>query len=69
MSSTPAEGPNERILLQRITVDPEVCHGKPCIRGLRYPAETMLELLGGGMTIDDILPITRIWSATIYWLC
>ncbi|HEX8202593.1 MAG TPA: DUF433 domain-containing protein, partial [Isosphaeraceae bacterium] len=42
-------------LLSRITIDPEVCHGKPCIRGLRYPAETLLELLSSGMTIDEIL--------------
>ena len=39
----------------RITVDPAVCHGKPCIRGLRYPVENVLEWLAGGMTIDDIL--------------
>ncbi len=42
-------------LLDRITMDPEICHGKPCIRGLRYPVEVLLELLSGGMTIDDIL--------------
>lgn len=42
-------------LLSRITIDPAVCHGKPCIRGLRYPIETMLELLSSGMTIDQIL--------------
>ncbi len=28
-------------LLSRITVDPQVCHGKPCIRGLRYPVESI----------------------------
>lgn len=39
----------------RITIDPDICHGKPCIRGLRYPVENVLELLAGGMTIDDIL--------------
>ncbi len=39
----------------RITIDPAVCHGKPCIRGLRYPVENVLEWLAGGMTIDDIL--------------
>ena len=54
MSSTPVESTAERELLRRITVDPEICHGKPCIRGLRYPVETMLELLGGGMSIDEI---------------
>ncbi len=42
-------------LLQRITHDPEICHGKPCIRGLRYPVEFVLELLSAGMTIDEIL--------------
>lgn len=39
----------------RITVDVSICHGKPCIRGLRYPAETVLEWLASGMTIDEIL--------------
>ncbi|MEO8285733.1 MAG: DUF433 domain-containing protein [Chloroflexota bacterium] len=42
-------------LLDRITIDSDVCHGKPCIRGLRYPVETILELLSSGMSIDDIL--------------
>jgi uncharacterized protein (DUF433 family) len=42
-------------LLERITIDPEVCHGKPCIRHLRYPVEVILELLSAGMTIDEIL--------------
>lgn len=42
-------------LLDRITVNPDICHGKPVIRGLRYPVETMLELLSSGMTIDEIL--------------
>ena len=36
-------------------MDPAICHGKPCIRGLRYPAETMLELLSSDMSIDEIL--------------
>jgi uncharacterized protein (DUF433 family) len=42
-------------LLSRITIDPAVCHGKPCVRGLRYPVETLLDLLSSGMTIDEIL--------------
>src|SRR4051794_10636866 len=42
-------------LLARITIDPSICHGKPCIRGLRYPVETLLELLSSGMTFDEIL--------------
>lgn len=40
---------------ERITLDPAICHGKPCIRGLRYPVENLLELLAGGMTIEQIL--------------
>jgi len=40
---------------ERITIDPAICHGKPCIRGLRYPVESILEWLAGGMTIEDIL--------------
>lgn len=42
-------------LLQRITVDPAVCHGKPCIRGKRYPVEAMLEYLAGGDSVETIL--------------
>ena len=42
-------------LNERITIDPLICHGKPTIRGLRYPVETMLELLSSGMTIEEIL--------------
>jgi len=42
-------------LLKRITLNPEICHGKPCIRNLRYPVEVILELLSAGMTSDEIL--------------
>ena len=42
-------------LLSRITMDPNICHGKPCIRGLRYPVEFLLELLSGDMTVEQIL--------------
>lgn len=42
-------------LLGRITIDPHICHGKPTIRGLRYPVESMLEYLAGGDTFEDIL--------------
>ena len=40
---------------ERITIDPDICHGKPTIRGLRYPVEMILELLSSGMTQDEIL--------------
>ena len=39
----------------RITSDPAISHGKPCIRGLRYPVESVLEWLAGGMTIEEIV--------------
>ena len=42
-------------ILKRITIDPEICHGKPCIRNLRYPVEMILELLSSGMEIEEIL--------------
>ena len=42
-------------LLSRITMDASVCHGKPCIRGLRYPVEFLLEMLSGDMTAQQIL--------------
>ncbi|CAD5989504.1 hypothetical protein PCC9214_05586 [Planktothrix tepida] len=42
-------------LLQRVTLDLNICHGKPCIRGLRYPVEFILELLSSGMSIEEIL--------------
>ena len=42
-------------LLQRITIDTDICHGKPTVRGLRYPVEMILELLGSGMSHDEIL--------------
>jgi uncharacterized protein (DUF433 family) len=41
-------------LLKRITIDPEVCHGKPTIRGLRYPVDSILEYLAAGDSIEDI---------------
>jgi len=42
-------------MLSRITVDPDVCHGKRVIRGLRYPVQIILEQLSSGMTFEDIL--------------
>jgi uncharacterized protein (DUF433 family) len=41
--------------ISRITIDPDICHGKPTIRGLRYPVDNMLELLASGMSHEEIL--------------
>lgn len=42
-------------LLTRITIRPEQCSGRPCIRGMRIRVADVLELLAGGMTSDEIL--------------
>lgn len=41
--------------IERITIDPEICHGKPCIRGMRWPVEVLLDLIASEMTWDEIL--------------
>ncbi|HOU15602.1 MAG TPA: DUF433 domain-containing protein [Anaerolineae bacterium] len=42
-------------MFDRITLDPEVCGGKPCIRGLRFPLSRLLGLLASGETPETIL--------------
>lgn len=42
-------------LLSRITINPSICHGKPCIRGMRWPVEVILDMLSSGMSIEEIL--------------
>lgn len=42
-------------LKDRITMNPDICFGKPYIRGMRYPVELILDLLASGMTQDEIL--------------
>ena len=41
-------------ILNRITIDADICHGKPCIRHLRYPVEVILEYLAGGDTYETL---------------
>jgi uncharacterized protein (DUF433 family) len=41
--------------LERITIDPEICHGKACIRGMRWPVEVIMDMLGSEMSITDII--------------
>ena len=43
------------MLLKRITIDPNVCTGKPCIRGLRFPVSRLLGLLASGESQEAIL--------------
>ncbi|WP_297332916.1 DUF433 domain-containing protein [Flavobacterium sp.] len=42
-------------LLERITINPEVCHGKPCVRNMRWPVEVIIDMLGSGMSTEEIL--------------
>jgi len=41
-------------LISRITINPEVCHGKPTVRNMRYPVEMILDLLSSGMEFQEI---------------
>ena len=41
--------------LERITIDENICHGKPCIRNMRWPVEVILDLVGSEMSFDEIL--------------
>jgi uncharacterized protein (DUF433 family) len=47
--------PKSHYLYQRITLDPEVCFGAPCIRGLRIPVSSVLSYLAAGMSQEDLL--------------
>lgn len=40
---------------ERITIDPEICNGKPAIRGKRIAVQTILEFLSAGDSVDEIL--------------
>jgi uncharacterized protein (DUF433 family) len=42
-------------ILDRITINPDICHGQPVIRGMRYPVELLLDLLAAGMSFSEIL--------------
>jgi len=42
-------------LLNRITIDTEICHGKPCIRHMRWPVEVIIDLIVSGMSFDEIV--------------
>lgn len=46
---------NMDTLLNRISVNPSICHGKPTIRNSRYMVESILEYLAGGDSIEDLL--------------
>jgi uncharacterized protein (DUF433 family) len=45
-----------------ITINPDNCHGQPCVRGLRYPVKSVLVWLASGMTTDNILAGYENWN-------
>jgi uncharacterized protein (DUF433 family) len=57
---------------ERISIDPEVCHGKPCIRGTRIMLTVILDNLAEGMSPEEIVaeypPLTLedVWAAVAY---
>lgn len=42
-------------LLDRITTNSQICHGKPCVRGMHQPVEVVIDMLGSGMRIEEML--------------
>ena len=43
------------LLSNRITIDPLICHGKPCVRGMRWPVEVILDMIESEMSFEEIL--------------
>ena len=43
------------IMLERITVSPNICHGQPCVRGMRWPVVVILDMLMAGMTSEEVI--------------
>jgi uncharacterized protein (DUF433 family) len=58
-TENPSESAAEQLpvgdLMKRITIDPQVCHGEPCIRGMRIMVSTIINSLKGGMTTQELL--------------
>ncbi len=42
-------------MLERISVDPQICHGQACIKGTRIPVYVIIDCLADGMTVEEIL--------------
>ncbi len=59
----------EKKLLNRITLNPKVCKGKPTIRDMRFTVAQMLELLAGGMTTNEILEDYPYIEKEDVWAC
>jgi len=49
--------PSSRVMKipERITINPGICHEKPCIRNMRWPVEVIIDMLGSGMSSEEII--------------
>jgi uncharacterized protein (DUF433 family) len=56
-------------IIQRITINPEICNGKPIIRNMRITVRTVLEYLGAGETIENILEAYPILEKEDIYAC
>jgi uncharacterized protein (DUF433 family) len=45
----------KEFMLERISVDPKICHGQACVKGTRIPVHQILHMLANGDTVDDLL--------------
>jgi hypothetical protein len=54
-------------LLDRISIDPQMCGGKPCIKGTRIWVSLVLDLLAGGCSEASCSPNIRNWCTTTFW--
>ncbi|MBU0489685.1 MAG: DUF433 domain-containing protein [Bacteroidetes bacterium] len=41
--------------LDRISINNQICHGKPCVRNMRWPVEVIIDMLGSGMSTEAII--------------
>ena len=51
----PLAGLRSKAIEDRITIDPAICNGRPIVRGTRITAQTVLEFLGAGDSVEDVL--------------
>ena len=56
-------------LINRVTINPEICNGKPIIRNMRITVRTILEYLGAGETIENILEAYPILEKEDIYAC
>jgi uncharacterized protein (DUF433 family) len=43
------------VAFERISIDPNICHGQACIKGTRIPVHQIVAMLANGDTVDDLL--------------